>query len=159
MEGKKSQSAVEYLTTYSWAILVIAVTLGALYTLGLFTPGAFVSNQCIFPADFGCLSNFFYSNGIIFVNLEQSTPSSINITGIGCNAAGQPTNMTQYIFANQIFMPIGSNVTISTNCYANGTVFVSQPTTIYKGYLLVNYTSLQTGFQHELVGRIVDKAT
>lgn len=159
MDSKKAQSAVEYLTTYSWAILIIGITLGALYALGLFNPSSFVSNQCLFPADFGCLSNFFYTNGMVFVNLEQSTPSSINITAIGCNAGGLPTNMTQYTFANQIFMPIGTNVSISSSCYANGTIFSSQPSVLYKGYLLINYTSLQTGFQHELVGRIVDKAT
>ncbi|MEM4122342.1 MAG: LamG-like jellyroll fold domain-containing protein [Candidatus Micrarchaeaceae archaeon] len=33
---KKLQSAMEYLMTYGWAILVIAVVLGALYSLGVF---------------------------------------------------------------------------------------------------------------------------
>ncbi|HIH49845.1 MAG: hypothetical protein ABSE71_03025 [Candidatus Micrarchaeaceae archaeon] len=159
MESKKAQSAVEYLTTYGWAILIIGITLGALYSLGLFSPSSFISNQCIFPADFGCISNFFYANGLLAINLEQATPSAINITGIGCNAGGNPTNMTQYTGANQIFLPIGTNVTFSTNCYANGTIYSSQPGSLYKGYLLVNYTSLQTGFQHELVGRVVDKAS
>ena len=32
----KSQSAMEYLMTYGWAILIIAVVLGAIYSLGLF---------------------------------------------------------------------------------------------------------------------------
>ena len=32
----KSQSAMEYLMTYGWAILIIAVVLGALYYLGVF---------------------------------------------------------------------------------------------------------------------------
>ena len=34
---KKSQSAMEYLMTYGWAILVIAVVLGALFELGVFS--------------------------------------------------------------------------------------------------------------------------
>ncbi|MEM4065247.1 MAG: hypothetical protein QXV17_00005, partial [Candidatus Micrarchaeaceae archaeon] len=33
---KKLQSAMEYLMTYGWAILIIAVVLGALYSLGVF---------------------------------------------------------------------------------------------------------------------------
>ena len=33
---RKSQSAMEYLMTYGWAILIIAVVLGALYSLGIF---------------------------------------------------------------------------------------------------------------------------
>ncbi len=37
----KSQSAMEYLMTYGWAILVIAVVLAALYSLGIFNPNTF----------------------------------------------------------------------------------------------------------------------
>ncbi len=35
------QSAMEYLMTYGWAILVIAVVLGVLYSLGIFSPSNF----------------------------------------------------------------------------------------------------------------------
>ncbi len=34
--GKKSQSAMEYLLTYGWAILIISVVLGVMYSLGIF---------------------------------------------------------------------------------------------------------------------------
>ncbi len=37
----KAQSAMEYLMTYGWAILVIAVVLGVLYSLGIFNPSNF----------------------------------------------------------------------------------------------------------------------
>ncbi|MDE1860407.1 MAG: LamG domain-containing protein [Candidatus Micrarchaeota archaeon] len=36
--GFKSQSAMEYLMTYGWAILVIAIVLVALYEIGIFNP-------------------------------------------------------------------------------------------------------------------------
>ena len=36
----RSQSAMEYLMTYGWAILIIAVVLGAFYSLGLFNAAA-----------------------------------------------------------------------------------------------------------------------
>ncbi|MGC8538488.1 MAG: LamG domain-containing protein [Candidatus Micrarchaeia archaeon] len=39
--AKKAQSAMEYLMTYGWAILIIAVVLGALYQLGVFSQYAF----------------------------------------------------------------------------------------------------------------------
>ncbi|MGC8538465.1 MAG: hypothetical protein ACP5MK_01180, partial [Candidatus Micrarchaeia archaeon] len=41
MQSKKLQSAMEYLMTYGWAILIIAVVLGALYQLGVFSPYTF----------------------------------------------------------------------------------------------------------------------
>ena len=37
----KSQSAMEYLMTYGWAILIIAVVLAALFELGVFNPMTF----------------------------------------------------------------------------------------------------------------------
>ena len=36
MRSKRSQSAMEYLMTYGWAILIIAIALGALFQLGVF---------------------------------------------------------------------------------------------------------------------------
>ena len=39
--SKKLQSAMEYLMTYGWAILIIAVVLGALFQLGIFNASTF----------------------------------------------------------------------------------------------------------------------
>ncbi len=45
----KSQAAMEYLMTYGWAILVIAVVLAALYSLGIFNPNTFAPKASAFP--------------------------------------------------------------------------------------------------------------
>ncbi len=42
MRSTKSQSAIEYLMTYGWAILVIAIAIGILYQLGAFGSNNFV---------------------------------------------------------------------------------------------------------------------
>lgn len=39
----KAQAALEYLTTYGWAILIIAVALAALYSLGVLNPSTFAT--------------------------------------------------------------------------------------------------------------------
>ena len=39
--GFRAQSAMEYLMTYGWAILIIAVVLGALFSIGVFNPMSF----------------------------------------------------------------------------------------------------------------------
>ncbi|MGC8629322.1 MAG: LamG domain-containing protein [Candidatus Micrarchaeia archaeon] len=41
IEYRKAQSAMEYLMTYGWAILIIAVVLGALFQLGVFSSNNF----------------------------------------------------------------------------------------------------------------------
>ena len=41
LANMKTQSAMEYLMTYGWAILIIAIVLGILYYLGIFNSGNF----------------------------------------------------------------------------------------------------------------------
>jgi len=40
----KAQSAMEYLMTYGWAILIIAVVLGALFSLGVFSGSSLLAH-------------------------------------------------------------------------------------------------------------------
>lgn len=157
---KRAQSAMEYLITYSWAIIIIGITIAALYALGLFNPNSFIQSQCIFPADFGCLSSFMYANnGTISLNIQQNTQAPINVTAVGCNSQGNIANMVQFSTANVVYMPIGGNYTFSASCYSNGTIFYSQPGQVFKGYFIINYTNLQTGFQHVFLGKVIEKTT
>ena len=39
----KSQSALEYMMTYGWAILVIVIVAAVLYSLGIFSPSSSLS--------------------------------------------------------------------------------------------------------------------
>ncbi len=155
MDKLRAQSAVEYLTTYGWAILVIAVVLAAMFALGLFSPSSYVNNECIFPAEFSCLNSQMFSNGIVTINVEQSTSSPINITSIGCNDAGVLTNM--HALSPALNVQIGSNASMSVQCYANGTAFSGGVGGVYKGDLILNYTNLQTGFTHTIIGTLVSK--
>jgi hypothetical protein len=155
---------MEYLMTYGWAILIIAIALGVLFELGLFNPSSFVSTSCIFPADFSCIFSTMYTNGTLIVNLEQSTSSPINITAIGCNSNASLTHMVSFV-PNAISLQIGSNVTISGNtvtplqCWTNNTAFSGRPGSLFKGYVLINYTDIQTGFPHTISGTVLEKVT
>ena len=39
----RSQSALEYMMTYGWAILIIVIVAGVLYGLGIFSPSSSIS--------------------------------------------------------------------------------------------------------------------
>ncbi|MCK4531472.1 MAG: hypothetical protein KAT94_01270, partial [Candidatus Aenigmarchaeota archaeon] len=43
--NKKAQSAMEYLMTYGWAILIVIIVAAALYALGVFNPATFTGRQ------------------------------------------------------------------------------------------------------------------
>ncbi len=57
MEAQRLQAAMEYLTTYGWAILIIALVVAVLYSLGVFNPYNFVAKatpgSCIISRPYG----------------------------------------------------------------------------------------------------------
>ena len=60
----KAQSAMEYLMTYGWAILIIAVVLAALFELGVFNGSNLAPQACIAQAGFVCKNPVYTANGI-----------------------------------------------------------------------------------------------
>ncbi|MBI1936428.1 hypothetical protein HYS31_08405 [Candidatus Woesearchaeota archaeon] len=50
----KSQAALEFLTTYGWAFLVILITIGALYSFGAFDFAKYLPQKCTFTSQFKC---------------------------------------------------------------------------------------------------------
>ncbi len=80
----KLQSAIEYLVTYGWAILIIAIVLFVIFNSGLLNPQK--PTYCVTSSDFSCpVYNFNTSSGKLTINLYQYTSSPINITAFGCN--------------------------------------------------------------------------
>ena len=61
---KKSQAALEFLTTYAWAFLVILILIGALAYFGILDPSKFLPERCNFGAEIGCTDFTIADNGI-----------------------------------------------------------------------------------------------
>ena len=60
----KAQAAIEFLMTYGWAILVLAVAIGAITLSGVFSPTTFGREYCIAPPQLECTS--IYANPNLF---------------------------------------------------------------------------------------------
>ena len=93
----KSQAAMEYLMTYGWAILVIAVVLAALYSLGIFNPNTFApkasAGSCEVVRPFG-----------------PTTTTDVHLEGTCTNMLPKYVasfNGNAYIYANVLSMPAG----------------------------------------------------
>ena len=91
MYFKKGQSAMEYLMTYGWAILIILIAVGALFYLGVFSPS--VPNTCNIPAPFSCQDVKLSDTGNLLtlrigasgVNSITYTPATaIQLNGVAC---------------------------------------------------------------------------
>jgi hypothetical protein len=155
MAGQKLQSAMEYLMTYGWAILILAIVASVLFAIGAFSPGNSASQVCQLEAGFVCSNYYMVQNGILSVNIYQTTTTPINITAIGCN-----TNST-YIPTNtivpQAYLTIGGNKTINVQCYKGTSPFSGQVDELYVGYLQINYTDVTTGFPEVIYGTVAVK--
>ena len=80
----RSQAALEFLTTYVWAFVVIGITIGALYYFGVFDFAKYLPEKCNFPSQFKCI-DFSLIPGQVKIKLtnnlgEDITVSSLQIT-------------------------------------------------------------------------------
>jgi len=97
----KAQSAMEYLMTYGWAILIISVVLAALFQLGVFNPMTFAPKA---PPG-SC--QVFRPNG-------PGTTQFINLEGV-CSGelpqyVAQFNGQSSYISSSTANLPLGSSV-------------------------------------------------
>ncbi|MBW2990468.1 hypothetical protein KY348_02055 [Candidatus Woesearchaeota archaeon] len=51
---RKAQAALEFLTTYGWAFIVILIMIGALAYFGVLNPGKMTPNRCLIEPGFDC---------------------------------------------------------------------------------------------------------
>jgi len=105
MRSIKSQSAMEYLMTYGWAILLIAIVLAALFSLGVFSSSSLIGTACVASSGFLCQSPLLNNDGIMSVTFGQTQFSSgITITGLNCSAStATPSMLTLHsLMANHL---------------------------------------------------------
>ena len=90
--SSKAQSAMEYLMTYGWSILVIAIGLVALFALGVFNGNSSTGNSgCIAQSGYLCTKLTLATNGTLNTTIGTEY-SGITITGVACsNSTATPT--------------------------------------------------------------------
>ncbi len=149
------QSAMEYLMTYGWALLILAVALGALYMAGVLNPNTYAVQECTISSGFSCLSYTLTTSGVLQINLQQSTPDPITVTAVAC---AQNANTGNYLATSQ-YLPVGSNATFAVQCYSSTGGFASSVGGVFSGTITVNYTDQLTKLPGTAVGRLVAKVT
>src|SRR5208282_2213258 len=100
LSQKKLQSAMEYLMTYGWAILIIAVVLGALFGLGFF------NSVNLAPKVGPGACQVYRPNGPVtttFINLEGTCNNELP------QYVGQFNGASSKITAATSLLPLGSS--------------------------------------------------
>ncbi len=165
----KAQSAMEYLMTYGWAILIIAVVLGALFQLGVFSGGSLVGSACIAAPGFYCqnaaLTNTAASNGLEFVfgqnlgipiyNIAMACAATSNALGYPSGAAfndiGPAGTWLSTLGAGGASLASGATISIGVSSIANNLPCIgsngkpvgygSPIGTTFSGFIWMNYTT------------------
>ncbi len=80
-QSKKSQAALEFLTTYGWAFLVILIMISTLAYFGVLNPSKILPNRCTLGAEFSC-ADFKLGTNTVNLRLKSNIADPITVTGI-----------------------------------------------------------------------------
>ena len=98
-KDKRSQSALEYMMTYGWAILIIVIVAVILYSMGIFNPSSSITTTITGFQQTPISSAICTPTGVLVVSVEDATGNLINITAVNSTVNGKTatTNPNQLI--------------------------------------------------------------
>ena len=153
----RAQAAIEYLSTYGWAILIMLVAVALLLWLGVMNPKTPLQSTCFFPLDFTCRAYILNTTGSYKLDLAQSTGHPISITKIRCSA-NTSTSLGTADEITPISISNGGHAIVTNGtqlCYlANGSATSGLSGNMYKGRIFVEYVELDTMFTRQVVGDV-----
>lgn len=141
--SKHSQSSMEYLMTYGWAVLIVAVAIALMYSLGVFSPRVERTGVCVPYPGFSCTSPVLYPNGRLTTEIGSAALGSqpVTISAIGCSNTTSAPSSIPYL-SQPITLSTGGQAPIEFQCPGVSTQLGSK----FTGTLWVMYgTSAMSG--------------
>ncbi len=137
----KSQSALEYLMTYGWAILIIVIVAGVLYSFGIFSPSSSASTTITGFSGLGvtqaaCVNSV--NNRILELYVSNGVGYPVNVTKInvtGDNGITVSQNVSSILSAGQsgIFYVNGACNKSSSSYSGSATITYTEPGQTFSG--------------------------
>ena len=144
----KAQTAMEYLMTYGWAILIVIIVGAALYALGIFNPATYTQSTATGFQGFQIPSGgwqFVGSTGMLTLKTKNMAGSNIEITSVQGTYAGEiATNTT----ASGTFAP-GTEYIILVDFAATAATGAA-----YSIPVSISYTNLDTALNFTSAGTV-----
>ena len=113
----RSQSALEYMMSYGWAILIIVIVAAVLYSFGIFNPSSSVSTTITGFSGLGITTAQCFSNQGLAILFTNNIGQLINLTKINITSGSTSSSLNlSYV------VPTGGSSTIfvPTSCSKNG---------------------------------------
>lgn len=105
----KGQTAVEYLMTYGWAILIILIVAGVLAYYGIFQPQGFLGPTARGFGQLQVLNPWaLTTGGAITMNLQNQVGGTVNVTDISATITNGGTGKGTCTLAPGVIISSGS---------------------------------------------------
>ncbi len=115
-KSKRSQSALEYMMTYGWAILIIVIVAVILYSMGIFNPSSSVTFTSSGFAPFTVSSSLCNNLGYKIAVIAGPLPNNANSLTISkvflTSATGANATTSSYTLTNPVTLKSGQSATI-----------------------------------------------
>jgi len=160
---RKSQAALEFLTTYAWAFLVILIMVGALAYFGILSPSRLLPDRCNFGSEISCVdfSMTDGTTGTVNLRLKNNVGEPINVDIVSMRLE----DGTAYCTAPPSLVPLqawtagGIQDIAWTVCDADAVGFIAGD----KAKVLVTVTyhlsRSSTTYSHEVAGEVFATVT
>ena len=163
MPKKMAQSAMEFLMTYGWALLIMVIIIAVLFYLGILQPKT--PNSLIFSPGFSA-SSFRVGNGTGAFELDfgHAKGQTIRVTKAGCSMQEIPA-LTQSLtnLTNPVVIPSGTHKWIiggdsgnTLNCLdENGNSLNPSNAEVgqrYRGKVCIEYEEVESGLTRQVCG-------
>ena len=115
-KSKRSQSALEYMMTYGWAILIIVIVAVILYSMGIFNPSSSITFTSSGFSPFTVSSSLCNNLGYKIAVLAGPIPNNANSLQIDkvylTSATGANATTAAYTLTNPVTLKSGQSATI-----------------------------------------------
>ena len=95
---RRGQTALEYLMTYGWALVVIVIVIAALYYFGVFSPP--VASTCVGFTEFAYKDHALYANQDFQLQFLGGA-QDVNVVGVSLDGSRTDLNAATTVLAGQ----------------------------------------------------------
>lgn len=157
MHGHKgAQAAIDFLMSYGVALLVMGMAISIIYRLTLVSP-LITASSCAPTPSFSCNFASLSANGMLTLQLSQSTGGTITVRGVACSSqanvtGNKPAYGNIYVTNAISYYPSGatpgagvtlysdSNAQFTLYCYSQSGIAVTNLGASFFGFVWINYT-------------------
>jgi hypothetical protein len=158
------QSAIEYLTTYGWAVVLLFAVLAILFWIGFVNPRTPVTPTCIFSGTMDCRYYAINTSGTLALEVGQSSGHPITVTAVRCTQESEPNITSEDELPRPVTIPIGGEALVTSGnqtCFnvENGEVVPASgyPGDVYRGKLFIAFQEADTGLRHVAIADVILK--